>query len=94
MLTKPHRLRDPKAIQAARREYCELCGRYGVIHVHHIRSKGAGGNDEADNLVSLCPICHDKVHRGLIERERLIQIRGRTVDSQVSQDPLRRVRRD
>jgi predicted HNH restriction endonuclease len=77
MLPKPRRITSKSAIEAARKDYCELCGRRGVIHVHHIKSKGSGGNDEADNLVSLCPVCHDKVHRGLISREALERMRGR-----------------
>jgi len=55
MLPKPHRITSKAAIGKARKDYCELCDRRGFVHVHHIKSKGSGGNDEADNLVSLCP---------------------------------------
>lgn len=77
-IPKPRRVKDKKALAAARKEFCEYCLTWGPVHVHHIRSRGAGGNDEPANLIDLCPFCHDKVHRGLIPRERLREIvRGR-----------------
>ena len=42
-------------------QFCEVCGDYG-IQVHHIRSRGAGGDDEAINLMSLCPEHHTEYH--------------------------------
>lgn len=68
---KPTRVKDRRAIELARRDWCELCGRPGAVHVHHIRSRGAGGDDVLENLISLCPECHDLVHRGRIPREWL-----------------------
>jgi len=41
--------------------WCEVCGS-PWIHVHHIRSRGAGGDDEAENLMSLCPEHHTEYH--------------------------------
>jgi len=32
------------------------------LEVHHIIWRTNGGSDEADNLVTLCKTCHDKVH--------------------------------
>ena len=40
---------------------CVLCGRPGV-HVHHVRSRGAGGRHEAPNLCLLCAEDHARVH--------------------------------
>lgn len=71
MYPKPKRIRDKKAIEEARKPYCELCGRHGIMHVHHIKSKGSGGGDVPDNLICLCWGCHRKVHDGVIKRERL-----------------------
>ena len=73
------RIVDPKAIQAARRNYCERCGRVGGrFEVHHIKSRGAGGDDVAENLINLCigfeSNCHDRAHRGLIPRAELLTI--------------------
>lgn len=53
--------------------YCEACGRPVFGLPHHIKTRGAGGTDDPDNLLSLCAECHyDIVHgtlgiRGLIE---------------------------
>jgi len=36
MLPKPKRLRDKRATEAARKPYCELCGRSDMcLQVHH-----------------------------------------------------------
>lgn len=43
---------------------CEakLCGR-PADHIHHIRTRGAGGSDEDENLLALCWRCHDELHK-------------------------------
>lgn len=80
-IPKPVRIKNPNAISAARKKYCELCGvpvHPEQIHVHHIKSRGSGGHDQADNLISLCWRCHLKVHEGRIGRARLFScVQGR-----------------
>lgn len=75
---KPRRVVSRQAIEAARKPYCERCGRTDLpIHVHHVKARQMGGArrmDVADNLISLCARCHDLVHRGRIRREGLICI--------------------
>jgi 5-methylcytosine-specific restriction protein A len=39
---------------------CALCGR-PAKHVHHITALRDGGNNEWDNLISLCASCHSQV---------------------------------
>ena len=80
MIEKPRRVRDKKAIAQARKEWCEVCGKPGIVHVHHIKSKGSGGDDLPENLISLCPSCHDKAHRARISKEALKEIVGRRED--------------
>lgn len=64
---RPARVRSWALVEAARKGYCENCWSVrGPFHVHHIRSRGAGGGDEPENLVSLCFECHRKVHDGLL----------------------------
>jgi len=57
--------------------HCELCYSWCPLsngHLHHIKSRGAGGGDDFDvdkdspnnNVLWLCYLCHDKKHRGLI----------------------------
>ena len=52
---------------------CELCGddTKEILQVHHIIPVTAGGSNNADNLIVLCPNCHFKAHRGLISVEEL-----------------------
>lgn len=44
---------------------CYICGHGNtdVIQRHHIIPQRYGGGDEAENLVSLCPTCHDAIER-------------------------------
>ena len=32
---------------------------HGVIHPHHMKTRGSGGDDSAENIISLCPYHHD-----------------------------------
>ena len=34
------------------------------LEIHHIRSHVKGGESTEQNLVTLCTVCHDQVHRG------------------------------
>lgn len=43
---------------------CRSCNRRDGINAHHIKYRSQGGNDEIDNLVSLCVRCHRAVHDG------------------------------
>jgi len=74
---KPHRLRDPKAIQAARKDYCELCHRPAYGEPHHLWSRGCGGPDHRFNLIQLCQQHHRDAQDALIPREFLINIVSR-----------------
>lgn len=71
MIPKPHRIVDKKAIEEARKPYCQVCGRWGVVHVHHIKTRGSGGGDVPENLISLCYECHTKAHAGKLSKEFL-----------------------
>ena len=42
--------------------YCEVCGDW-QFQVHHIRTRGAGGDDDPRNLMCLCPEHHTEIHR-------------------------------
>ena len=53
--------------QCARRvALTELDARWDmpVMHLAHIRSRGAGGEDQLFNVRVLCPECHIKEHNG------------------------------
>jgi hypothetical protein len=71
------RVKDDDAVQAARLPWCEFCPSNAVkpeqIHVHHAKSRGAGGGDVAGNLISLCWLCHHKAHTARISRPRIMR---------------------
>ena len=49
---------------------CQACkgkSKCNILNVHHIESRKTGGNAE-NNLVTLCEVCHDKYHKGLIKQ--------------------------
>jgi hypothetical protein len=61
----------------ARRRPCEVCGSNYLVCGHHIKSRGSGGPDTAENIVSLCVPCHHDVHMALISRDELRAIVAR-----------------
>jgi predicted HNH restriction endonuclease len=73
------RITDTRLIQALRAAigYCEICGAYpaaGERAVHHCRPRGAGGGDTLDNLIVVCPVCHLRLHQGLMSRSQLLDL--------------------
>ncbi len=42
---------------------CCICGRLHGVQIHHIIPKEEGGTDDIDNAITLCPNCHDEVHK-------------------------------
>lgn len=76
-IPKPKRIKNKKAIEEARRDYCEYCGGHFNLQVHHWQhTRGAGGNDEPSNLVTLCMSCHAKAHTGQISKTMIAKIKG------------------
>ena len=45
--------------------FCEICGNYSSAP-HHIRTRGAGGGDEDENLLALCTSHHTEVGIGIL----------------------------
>lgn len=44
------------------------------LELHHIEHHADGGENTPANLITLCNVCHDEVHRKNIKKERLIQL--------------------
>ncbi len=42
---------------------CQFCGSLNGVEVHHLESRSRLGDDAEENLITLCPACHRKVHR-------------------------------
>ena len=73
MFPKPKRIKNKNAL--ARRGYCQLCGRGGYTEMHHIKSRGSGGDDVAENVCELCKICHSKAHSAQISKAELLKLK-------------------
>lgn len=63
---RPDRL-TREAVHARDEDRCVVCGRGGLVHLHHRRPVRAGGsrNPEihaAANLVCVCAGCHRRIH--------------------------------
>ncbi len=43
---------------------CVECGREEYLEAHHIVERCKGGTDDISNLMTLCPLCHAKHHKG------------------------------
>jgi 5-methylcytosine-specific restriction endonuclease McrA len=45
---------------------CRNCGHRNNLHGHHLVYLSRGGSDITANIITLCFVCHEKVHRGEI----------------------------
>lgn len=54
---------------------CEnpYCKYTHFLDVHHIVPEADGGSNKLDNLIVLCPYCHDLAHKGEIPVEKMIE---------------------
>jgi len=41
---------------------CQACGSRTNLQVHHIQLRSQSGNDDEENLITLCSDCHAHVH--------------------------------
>lgn len=45
---------------------CRNCGFRQTLHVHHVRYRSHGGEDDVPNLITICAECHDAIHKGIL----------------------------
>jgi hypothetical protein len=43
-------------------EFCVACGSQSRLQHHHIVPRSEGGGDDPINLITLCALCHHKIH--------------------------------
>lgn len=55
------------------RNRCVICEGTRKLEVHHVVPRSCGGSNYAENLVTLCPKCHDEVE--IAEYRSLDEIR-------------------
>lgn len=59
---KPKRKKDRDLLDTYHDHVCAVCGRWDGVVGHHIKSKGSGGDDVAENLLALCQKHHNEIH--------------------------------
>lgn len=60
--SKLGRVYDLALIKRVRKLPCAICGEEGGNEAHHLQTRGSGGGDTIDNLVSLCRRHHQRIH--------------------------------
>jgi hypothetical protein len=76
--TVPARLRyKMKARYAFHCQKCEDQFHSKDLHVHHIRPRGAGGNNDPDNLLPICLACHGEIHARNYSEGNLYRLDGK-----------------
>lgn len=63
---KQKRIVDKKLLKN-KKGICEICRKKTQTEMHHIKTKGSGGDDTKENLIEVCRICHTKIHLGEIK---------------------------
>lgn len=62
LFPKGYRIENTKALEECKLKPCLVCGR-GEADPHHLKSRGAGGDDVEWNLIPLCRNCHTAIHK-------------------------------
>lgn len=44
---------------------CQACGSLRQLQVHHKQFRSRSGEDQDDNLITLCASCHERIHEGV-----------------------------
>lgn len=77
---------DEELLSWYRQAVCDFCETLGVrSEPHHaVMSKGAGGPDIHENLISVCRTCHARIHSGAIPKKAVLALiacrEGKTID--------------
>lgn len=87
------------ADKAARERVCRACRStrrstawWYRIQRHHLVPRAQGGDDVAENLVPICPACHDDLEHagGAIARKVRVALRARMLDEEVAYIVMRK----
>ena len=47
----------------AKKHRCQICGQYGLTHIHHVfGGRWRTVSEKMDFVIELCPECHRKAH--------------------------------
>lgn len=93
MHLKTKRVENRHLLDTYHKMRCIVCSRYGSDPAH-IKSKGAGGDDTAENILPLCRIHHSeqhsKGHIHMIKKYYSYDLALRARGWEVIQDKLRK----
>lgn len=80
---------DYKRMTALRDDYkCLICTFDSVIEVHHIKPKRKGGQNNPENLITLCPNHHVMADREMITQNELRDILSARYDYRYNKEDL------
>jgi len=51
---------------------CQHCSSSKDLHVHHLEKRSNLGDDDMDNLITLCANCHRKQHNFVTVRRNIV----------------------
>lgn len=68
MYPKKKRVVNKKLLESYRGRPCVVCGETKTTVAHHVKTKGAGGDDVESNLLALCFVHHRLAHDGNLEK--------------------------
>lgn len=62
MFPKNKRVKDRKLLDSYQGSPCNICGKTEGTVAHHLKTKGAGGDDLPENLIAVCHEHHREIH--------------------------------
>lgn len=57
------RLKNKELLKTYKEKPCLVCGSLNQVSAHHIKTRGAGGDDSEWNLMPLCFNHHTEIHK-------------------------------
>lgn len=77
-----------------RKTACQMCGRKGRLHLHHVTYERLG-REAGSDLMTLCWICHGRVHRlaaegkGTLDPRTAVSPRGIILAERIKLEPAK-----
>ena len=77
LFPKPEKIKRQKATPT--KKFCQICGYSAALCDHHIKSRGSRGAEAWSNKITVCHICHVRIHNGKISRAEVRKAKEREV---------------
>jgi len=70
----PEHIKAQKSVKKRDNNECEICGvTPKTAHGHHVIPYSEGGPADLNNMMTLCPDCHRKIHNGQIKLDIILR---------------------